>query len=114
MINYPSFPTLTGGANGIPYFIIEVIIWVIEIPIIAFANFLITVAGGAGTGASSSINTVLGFLGKVFQNSLSAFQGFGIFAPIVGAVVWGVALVAIVFFVFKAVQVATAETTEDV
>ena len=64
--------------------------------------------------ASRSAIDVLGSLGKIFNQNVAAFKSLGIFAMPAAATLWGVSLVIIVFFVFKAIQVALSQTTQDV
>ena len=116
MTSYPTFPTFPSSvtASSIGLYVLHVIIWFIEIPLIGIANVFQGIFGGISSGATSSASSILGFPGQIFQSTKSAFSSLGIFAPIAAAAVWGVALVILVFFIFKAIQLAMDETTEDV
>lgn len=107
-------PTSGSLGSNIATFILEVLLWFVEIPLIGIANVLIDIFGGLGTGAGSTASDIFGFLGKIFVQTESSFSSLGIFAPIAAAGVWGVAVLILVFFIFKAIQLAMAETTEDV
>ena len=116
MLSYPSFPTIPSNitASSIGSYVLQVIIWFIEIPLIGIANVFIAFFDGLSSGAGNSVNSIVGFPGQIFQSTESAFSSLGIFAPIAAAAVWGVALVILIFFIFKAIQLAMDETTEDV
>lgn len=116
MLSYPGFPTYSGGvsASAIGSYILQIMLWFVEIPLIGIANVFIGFFGGLSSGAGSSASSILGFPGQIFQSTIKAFSALGIFAPIVAAIVWGAALVILVFFIFKAIQLAMEETTEDV
>ena len=111
---YPPFPTFSGGISDIGFFIVEVILWAIEIPLVAGADFIETVSGNAAAGAGQSAGNVLGFIGDIFVQTESAYAPLGILAPIAASFTWGIAIMVLTFFIFKAIQLAMAETTEDV
>jgi len=106
---YPPFPTST----SITIFLVQLIEWIIEIPIIAIANFFTGIAGSMTSAGESDTSSVLGFIGKAWDGSLQAFSGLGIFAPIVASLVFGIGILILIFFVFKAIQLAVRETEED-
>ena len=116
MTSYPTFPTFPSSitASNIGLYVLNVIIWFIEIPLVGIANVFEGLLNGISSGATSSATSIVGFPGQIFQSTIQAFSALGIFAPIAAAVVWGAALVILIFFVFKAIQVALDETTEDV
>lgn len=116
MLSYPSFPTYSGGTSALAIggYILQIILWFIEIPLIGIANVFIAFFDGLSSGTGSSVNSIIGFPGQIFASTVQAFSALGIFAPIVAAIVWGAALVVLVFFIFKAIQLALDETTEDV
>jgi hypothetical protein len=106
---YPPFPSST----NITTFLVQLIEWIIEIPIIAVANFFTGIAGSMTSAGESDTSSVLGFIGKAWDGSLQAFSGLGIFAPIVASLVFGIGILILIFFVFKAIQLAMRETEED-
>lgn len=108
--SYPPFPS-TGG--GITNFIIALLEWIIEVPLVAFANFIAGIGGAITTGSESSATSITGFIGQTWANSVLAFKPYGIIAPILAALIWGAAIVVLVFFIFKAVQLGVRETEED-
>lgn len=93
---------------------LSVLIWFIEIPLIGIANIFIDIFSGIGSGVGSSASSILGFPGQIFQQTEQAFSGFGVLAPILAALVWGIAFLILIFFIFKAIQLALEETTEDI
>ena len=111
MLSYPSFPTYSGGIGS---YILSILLWFVEVPLIGIANVFIGFFNGLSSGAGSSADSILAFPGQIFHATVQAFSALGIFAPIAAALVWGIALVILIFFAFKAIQVALAETTEDV
>ncbi len=110
MINYPPFPTYKGDLATT---IIQIILWIIEIPLIAIGNMIIAIAGGASTGAEQSITTVLEFPAQVFDSTVSSFSAYGVFAPVIASLIWGVSLIILVFLIFKAIQIAGDEITNE-
>ena len=110
MYSYPPFPSAN---NGIGIFLVYLIEWVIEVPLIAIANFFIGIEQAAQGGAENSASSVFGFIGATWNNSVGAFQQFGILAPILAAAIWGFALVILIFFLFKAIQLGVRETVEE-
>ena len=116
MLSYPSFPTYSGSttASAIGSYILQIVLWFVEIPLIGIANVFIAIFNDIASGAGSSVTSVLSFPGQIFQSTIQAFSALGIFAPIAAAAIWGVALVILIFFIFKAIQLALAESTEDV
>ena len=107
---YPPFPTF---GSGIGEFFINLMEWVIEVPLIAFANFLTGIAGAATNSSESSTGAIIGFIGQTWANSVASFQQFGILAPILASTIWGVSVVILIFFIFKAAQLGIRETEED-
>ena len=108
--SYPPFPNASNGLGG---FLIALIEWVIEVPAIAIANFFIGLEGSAQSGADASATSVTGFIGATWQQSIASFAQFGIIAPILAAAIWGFALVILIFFVFKAIQLVIRETEDN-
>jgi len=110
MISYPSFPYYSGNIGD---YLVQLILWFFSIPLIALANFVIGITGGLTSGASQSAGSISGFIGSVFSSSISGFKSFGPFAIVVASFVWGTAIVILIFFVFKAIQLASHETEDD-
>ena len=108
--SYPPFPS-TGGA--ITNFAIALLEWIIEVPLVALANFITGIGGAVTTGSESSATKITGFIGQTWANSVLAFEPYGIIAPLLAALIWGAAIVVLVFFIFKAVQLGIRETEED-
>lgn len=116
MYSYPPFPKYSGEvtASGIGVYILGLILWFLKIPLIGIVNILVAIFSGIANGTSSSMTSIVSFPGQIFSQTVSSFSPFGIFAPIAAAAVWGVAIIILIFFIFKAIQLAAAETTEDV
>lgn len=108
--SYPPFPTSNGGITG---FVIAFLEWIIEIPLVAFANFFIGISGSATTAGESDTSSIVGFIGQTWQNSINSFQSFGVLAPVIASLIWGVALLILVFFLFKIVQLGEHEVEES-
>jgi len=107
---YPKFPTL--GSHPAT-FLLQLFKWILEVPLVAIANFLRGIAGAATSGSESSVSQVAGFIGTTWANSLSSFKSLGALAPIFASLIWGAGILILIFFVFKAVQLAMRETEED-
>ena len=108
--SYPPFPNF---GNGIASFLISLLEWLLEVPLIAFANFLTGIAGAITNSSESSAGTIIGFIGQTWANSVASFKQFGILAPILASAIWGVSILILIFFIFKAVQLGVRETEED-
>jgi hypothetical protein len=110
MIAYPPFPQYNGN---LAQTIIQIILWIVEIPLIAIANAIIAIAGGAGSSAAQSLGIILEFPGQIFAQTEASFSAYGIFAPIIASIIWGAALIILVFLVLKAFQIAGDEITNE-
>lgn len=108
--SYPAFPSYNGNVGS---YLMSLLFWFLSIPAIAVGNFIAGLAGGVTSGASSSATSVLGFVGVEFVDSEHAFSFAGPFAIVIASAVWGVALLILIFFIFKAIQLALGMTTED-
>ena len=108
--SYPPFPSFSGGITS---FVIGLLKWIIEIPLIAFANFFTGIAGSATTAGESDTSSIIGFIGQTWQNSINSFNSFGVLAPIIASLIWGLALLILVFFLFKIVQLGEHEVEES-
>lgn len=108
--SYPPFPTYSGNIGD---FLLNLILWFFSIPAVALGNFIAGIAGGITSGASSSSARVTGFIGFEFTKSEDAFTFAGPFAIILASIVWGIALLILIFFIFKAIQIAMHESEDD-
>ena len=109
MITYPPFPQ-----NGnIATELVQILIWIFEIPVIAMANGIIGISGNITNGLSSSAITIFSFPGQIFQQTVSAFKAYGVLAPIIASVIWGISIIILVFMVLKAVQIGGDELTNE-
>jgi len=106
---YPPFPSSTDPVT----FIIGLIEWILEVPLVAIANFISGIEASATSAGQLDMTNIVGFIGQTWQNSISSFTAFGIFAPIAASFIWGAGIVVIIFFVFKAVQLMVRETEEE-
>jgi hypothetical protein len=105
---YPPYPTSTSALG----FIEGLIEWIIGVPMVAIANFIEGIAGSVTSAGQTDATDVIGFIGTTWNGSVASFSAFGIFAPIAAAFIWGVGILVLIFFIFKAVQLATRETEE--
>ena len=110
-IPYPNFPTYNGN---LAQTIIEILLWMVEIPVIAIGNVIISVFGGVGTAASTTATDIISFPGAIFVQTELSFKAYGVLAPIIAAAIWGTSIIILVFLVFKAFQIATDEFTNEV
>ena len=109
-LTYPAFPTFN---TSITTYIISVIEWILEIPLIAIGKFVEGISGSVTTSAETSSNSIIGFIGITWDNSINSFKSLGIFAPVVASIIWGGSIVILIFFIFKALQLGIRETEED-
>jgi hypothetical protein len=110
MIAYPPFPAYNGN---LAQTIIALVLWIIEIPLIAIANAIIAIAGGASSSAAQSLGIILEFPGQIFAQTESSFSAYGIFAPIIASLIWGATLIILIFLILKAFQIAGDELTNE-
>ena len=108
--SYPAFPSYNGNVGT---YLMDLIFWVVSIPLVAIGNFIAGIGAGVTSGASSSASSVLGFIGTEFVDSESSFSFAGPFAIVIASAVWGVAIIILIFFIFKGIQLALGMTTED-
>ena len=108
--SYPPFPSFSGGITG---FVIAFLEWIIEIPLVAFANFFIGISGSATTAGESDTSSIIGFIGQTWQNSINSFNSFGVLAPIIASLIWGLALLILVFFIIKILQLGGRELEDE-
>ena len=109
-IAYPPFPTHSSISNEI----VALLLWIIETPIVIIANVFITAFTDLGQAMGSSADEIAAFPGQIFSQTVNSFKAYGIFAPIIAAAIWGIAILILVFFVFKIVQVSGDEITNEV
>ncbi len=114
MISYPNPPGMPSSPSAFGLFILQILFWILETIAIGIANVFIAVFGGFASGAGSSGQAVSGFIGATWDQSVHAFAAYGVFAPVIASAVWGISVLILVFFVFKAIQLSMAETTDDV
>ena len=107
---YPPFPT-TG--QGLSAFLISLVEWVIEVPLIAIANIITGIGGSATTAGETSTTSVIGFIGQTWNQSIASFAQFGVLAPLIASLIWGLSIIVLIFFAFKAIQLATREIEEE-
>jgi hypothetical protein len=108
-IAYPPFPTHSSISNEI----VALLLWIIETPIVIIANVFITAFTDLGQAMGSSADEIAAFPGQIFSQTVNSFKAYGIFAPIIAAAIWGVAILILVFFVFKIIQVSGDEITNE-
>lgn len=106
---YPNFPTY----SSITQFVVALLEWMLLVPLTAIANFIIAIAGGLQQGGQSSAVSISAFIGETWNNSIQSFSSLGVFAIVVASLMWGLALMILIFFIFKALQLAIRETEED-
>lgn len=107
---YPPFPTYSGNIGD---FLLNLIFWFLSIPAVALGNFVAGLTGGITSGASSSAASVMGFIGSSFQQSENSFTFAGPFAIIIASAVWGMAILILIFFILKGIQLAMHESEDD-
>ena len=108
-IAYPNFPT----GQSIQQELINIILWIIEIPVIAIANVFITIFSYIGNSAGSSAGEIIAFPGQIFQQTENSFRPYGIFAMPISAAIWGISIIILIFFIFKALQIGGDEMTNE-
>ena len=113
IFTYPQFPSYNPYFDNIGSYIIQLLIWIISIPLIAIANFIASIGQSLSNAGSQSTDSVIGFITQTWNNSVSSFSSLGIFAPIIASLIWGISILILIFFLFKAVQLGIRETEDD-
>ena len=108
--SYPPFPQFN---NSLTTYIISILEWIFEIPLIAAANFFGGISDSITNSAETSSSSIIGFIGTTWDNSITSFRSLGIFAPVVASIIWGGSIVILIFFIAKALQLGIRETEED-
>ena len=108
--SYPPFPQFN---NSLTTYIISILEWIFEIPLIAAANFFGGISDSITNSTETTSASVIGFIGTTWDNSVNSFKSLGIFAPVVASIIWGGSIVILIFFISKALQLGIRETEED-
>lgn len=111
MTSYPPFPNLNGTLQQN---IMSLIMWVFETIITAFVIGTQTIATDIYSSVGGTISSIVEFPAKIFDQTESAFSGYGILAPILASLVWGVSIIILVFLLLKASQIGASEITNEV
>ena len=109
--SYPSFPNLNGT---ITQNILSLVMWVIETILTAFVIGIQTIASDIYNSVGSTITSIVEFPAKIFDQTVSDFSGYGILAPILASIIWGVSIIILVFLLLKASQIGASEITNEV
>ena len=108
---YPPFPILSG--SNFSSFFFGLLEWVVEVPIIGIINLFLGLLGSFSNGMDNSTQSIGSFIGSIFNQSVASFSPFGIFAPVLASIIWGLSILILIFFVFKAFQLSIREVEED-
>ena len=111
MTTYPPFPNLNGSLSQN---IMSLIMWVFETILTAFVIGIQTIAGDIYNSVGSTISSIVEFPAKIFDQTESDFSGYGILAPILASIIWGVSIIILVFLLLKASQIGASEITNEV
>ena len=111
MTSYPPFPNLNGTVSQN---IMSLIMWVFETILTAFVIGIQTIAGDIYNSIGGTISSIVSFPAKIFDQTVSDFSGYGILAPILASIIWGVSIIILVFLLLKASQIGASEITNEV
>ena len=92
----------------------QFLLWIIEVPAVAFANLLVGIFGGFTTGANSSAFSVGAFIGTAFSDTESSLAPLGIFAIPVAAIVWGLGVVILAYFIMFIIGIVIGQGERDI
>ena len=112
VLTFPSPPTL-GSGESITTFILQFLLWVIEIPVYGLVIVLETIFLAISNAVGSSIGGLFSILTGSFTETVQALSGFGIFASIIAAIIWGIALIIILWFANLAFHVFVTDAEEE-
>ena len=112
VLTFPSPPTL-GSGESITTFILQFLLWVIEIPVYGLVIVLETIFLAISNAVGSSIWGLFSILTGSFTETVQALSGFGIFASIIAAFIWGLALIIILWFANLAFHMFETDAEEE-
>lgn len=110
-LTFPSPPTFPSGGS-IAAFILDFLIWLIEIPFYGIVIIAEDVFNAVAGSTSSTIGGLFSILTNSFNQTVQALSGFGIFSAIIAAVIWGVALLIILLFVGWAIHLVIGDAED--
>ena len=110
-LTFPSPPTYSSGS--IATFIIDFLIWLVEIPFIGLVILLEDIFNAVAGSSSSTISGLFGILTSSFNQTVQALSGFGIFSSIIAAVIWGISLLIILLFVGWAIHLVINDAEDE-
>lgn len=109
----PPFPN-DDSIGDVADYLLSVVFWTISVPFIGLASVVSTFFTSIGCAIYSVIETPMSYIADAFAASETTFGTFGTFAPIVAALVWGIAIALITWFALLAFGIVAVETPEDV
>lgn len=109
----PPFPN-DDSIGDVANYLLSVVFWTISVPFIGLASVVSTFFTSIGCAIYSVIETPMSYIADAFAASETTFGTFGTFAPIVAALVWGIAIALITWFALLAFGIVAVETPEDV
>ena len=107
---YPSFPTWGGSISTLPNFFMLLFIWLLQTVVTVILNLIITLINAFGSGGSQLISAALGYMTTSYNTGAQGLSQFGIFAPLIGALIFiGTAFIIVIgvtkLFKFEAREV---------
>ena len=108
----PCPPTYSYGGS-ILGFIINFLIWLVEIPFYGLVILLEDIFNAVAGSSSSTISGLFGILTSSFNQTVQALSGFGIFASVIAATIWGVSLLIILLFVGWAIHLVINDAEDE-
>ena len=112
VLSFPSPPTL-GSGESITTFILQFLLWIIEIPVYGLVIVLETIFLAISGALGSSIGGLFSILTGSFSETVSALSGFGIFASVIAAFIWGASLIIILLFANLAFHMFITDAEEE-
>ena len=111
-LTFPKPPTFSYGSS-ITTFIIDFLIWLVEIPFYGLVIILEDIFNAVAGSSSSTISGLFGILTGSFSQTVQALSGFGIFASVIAAVIWGISLLIILLFVGWAIHLVINDAEDE-
>ena len=110
-LSFPSPPTYSSGS--IATFIVDFLVWIVEIPFIGLVILLEDIFNALGGSFGSTISGLFGILTSSFNQTVQALSGFGIFSSILAAIIWGVSLLIILLFIGWAIHLVFTDAEDE-
>ncbi len=112
-LGFPGIPTWSGSTSDLPTYIVQLILWALEVPLIALYDLLVSPLVSFVDGADTSGFSIGAYVGTAFTDTSAALRPFGVLAVPIAVFVWGVAIVLLAYFIMFAIGIVIRQGEKD-